>query len=217
MIGIIYNLKTAYGLVNETDFYKDCKLLRYIYCVMLVVQISVSYVCFVLRDYTQFALIFYLAWISTIALVDYFTGYVYTKMKTAIYIPVAVCVILLLICDNGYVYIVEMTVSVVICTGILKFMEKTCVIGGGDVDVLIIGAVFISFVQIYNTVPGVCFIVHNVFECLITNMALFSLAGFLFAARYILSVNFKKMTLKADKPFVPSIYMAAVLYYILLF
>jgi len=212
MIGILYNVKTAYNLIQEIN-----RNTKRVYSVILIFQIITSYACVFLKEYTQAAIIFYLAWINTIALVDYYTGYVYAKMKNMIYIPVAMCIILLFLCDNGYVYIIEISSIFFVCMVLLKFMEKTCGLGGGDVDVLLIGTIFISFFKIYKTTADVNNIIHIVYGCLITNFAIFSVAGLLFAVRYIFSVDLKKFILKDNKPFVPSIYMASVLYYILHF
>ncbi len=217
MTGILFNIKMAYTLIEKSDSYIFSVKIKYIYRSVLVMQIIISYACFLLKDYNNSAIMIYLSWLNTIAIVDYYTGYVYTNMKYMIYIPGAIYLMILFLCDNGYVYIIEMAVTLLICMFLLKLMEHTCGLGSGDVDVLLIGTIFMSFVKIYNTTSDMSMVIHIVYECLLTNTVLFSVAGFLFAIRYILLINFRKMTLKNSKPFVPSIYMASVLYYILLF
>ena len=56
-------------------------------------------------------------------------------------------------------------------------------------------------------------VTYIVINNIITNMFYISFSGFLFFIRYIGTIKLKKLSLKERKPFIPSIYMAGVIFF----
>ena len=65
----------------------------------------------------------------------------------------------------------------------------------------------------YN--EGVLDITYIVMDNVIANMFLISFSGFLFFVRYIGIIKLRKLTLKEKRPFIPSIYMAEIIFFVI--
>ena len=206
MIGLIYNIIAAKRLIKKCTI----KCLYVCSAVMFICGIFAA----VSKDYFTAVYILYLIWLMVIAYFDYYTGYVYVKMEYAVITPVILCIICLFNTSYHKEYIESLAVSVCIISALLKIGSKAGWFGEGDSDVLICSSVFMSArTALYN--EGVLDITYIVMDNVIANMFLISFSGFLFFVRYIGIIKLRKLTLKEKRPFIPSIYMAEIIFFVI--
>lgn len=207
MIGLIYNIIAAKKILQKNSTIKClyvCSAVMFIFGVFAAVS----------SDYFTAVYILYLMWLMVIAYVDYYTGYVYVKMEYAVIAPVILCIICLFNTSYNKEYIEGLAVSVCIISALLKIVSKAGWFGEGDSDVLICSSIFLSVGTALHD-EGVSDVVYIVMDNIIANMFFISFSGFLFFIRYIGIIKLKKLSLKEKKPFIPSIYMAGVIFFII--
>mgnify|MGYP006920895741 CR=1 FL=1 len=204
MIGLLYNLAEAKKIVNKNSMMKW----MYIYS---AVKLAAVVIAAFTSNYYAAVYILYLMWLMVMAYVDYYTGYVYVKMEYAVMVPELLCILCLMCSQNSKEYIEATAVSVCMVSVLLKVSSKAGWFGEGDCDVLICSSVFLSTgTALYS--EGAAEAVHIIMDSMVVNMLYISISGFLFLLRYIKSVKLKTFSLKARKPFIPSIYMTGVVF-----
>lgn len=205
MTGLIYNIIAAKKILPQND---TIKCLYVCYAVMFISMVP----AIVSSNYFTAVYILYLMWLMVMAYVDYYTGYVYVKMEYAVIAPVILCIICLFNSSYNKEYIEALALSVCIISALLKISSKAGWIGEGDIDVLICSSVFLSAgTALHN--EGISDVACIVMDNIITNMFYISFSGFLFFIRYIGTIKLKKLSLKERRPFIPSIYMAGVIFF----
>jgi len=205
MAGLIYNIIAAKKILPQNS------IIRCLYVCSAVMFISVVLAA-VYSDYFTSVYILYLMWLMVMASVDYYTGYVYVKMEYAVIVPVILCIISLFNTSYNKEHIEALAISVCIISALLKISSKAGWFGEGDSDVLICSSVFLSAgTALHN--GEISDVTYIVMDNIITNMFYISFSGFLFFIRYIGTIKLKKLSLKERKPFIPSIYMAGVIFF----
>lgn len=205
MAGLIYNIIAARKILPKND---AIKCLYVCYAVMFISMVP----AIVSSNYFTAVYILFLMWLMVMAYVDYYTGYVYVKLEYSVIAPVILCIICLFNTSYNKEHIEALAISVCIISALLKISSKAGWIGEGDIDVLICSSVFLSAgTALHN--GGISDVTYIVVDNIITNMFYISFAGFFFFVRYIGFIKIKKLSLKERKPFIPSIYMAEVIFF----
>lgn len=151
---------------------------------------------------------YYLTWLMQIAYTDYRTGYVYSRMTLTGLIPLICSIVLLGSCDifsvSGCIVSDGMLILIV------YLMGRISCIGAGDVDILIIGVCFNSVYYVLKGIRGI----YNLVMC---NICYVYGALLLFIIIHISKINWKKLRLDRNRPFVPCIYAASLILGVIIF
>lgn len=205
MTGLLYNISEAKKKVDRDDMVKWLYIFSAVKLVVFILAVLSS-------EYARALYILYLMWLMVIAYVDYYTGYVYVKMEYAVIGPAILCLICLMCTQQGSEYTTALMVSVCIMAVLLKLCSKAGWFGEGDSDVLIFTSVFLSSkVALYNSNADT---VHIIMDSIVVNMLYISVSGLLFIIRYIGCIKPGSLSLRMRKPFVPSIYMVGILFFV---
>lgn len=198
---------------------------RYMLCSAIICFPVVVY-CILFSRVFDAVYVVYLLWLMTISYVDYITGYVYRIMEYMATVLISFGLLLSSArCHDYYRDPVSVKGQFVLLEGILGicigvaifimlilFLGKLGCIGLGDVEILFV-VVFMMTCRMINT-DSQCIIngsVHAIVSVVLSQIQFLYIVILLFILRYRKSINFRRLRLDRSRPFVPSIYMAAVI------
>lgn len=209
---IMINMYFAYKILFDIDRAAVSKKAAGFICAIMMCECINAYFAAFYYGLWVYGAVLYLAWLKTIALVDYYTGYVYLNMLIMSVLPLIILLVYVIIACSKRV-ILSIIISSFIVWILLKLLQCLGGMGEGDVDVLFINSIFLSCITVIGNNNEIKGAAGYIIEMFITNMMFMSVASFLFAVRNIKKISIKKMSLKTERPFVPSIYMTAVLFF----
>ncbi len=209
-LGVLFNIAMSCKILHKDDHAVwKCHMAWYLLICTAVYMVSGVYFV-VCGDIYTFSFIYYLSWLMVMAYIDHHTGYVYDCMEYAVIFPVVLSAASMYDMHGNKECAVSFIVSVLVYYAAVRIMSHLGCMGEGDGDVLIFNSLMMTpgmLKDIYTTGKAG----YAVMECIIGNMAFMMLALFLFTIKNIKYLKLKNLSLKERRPFLPSIYMAAVL------
>lgn len=209
-MGILFNIAMTCRILHKKDHtIWRCHMVWYLgICTALYMSAGIYFLC--LGDIYSFLRIYYLSWLMVMAYVDYRTGYVYNCMEYTVIFPLLLCLVCIYNTKDCSMYAAVFGVAEVIYAVVIQIFTHMGCMGEGDRDILIVNSVIMS-TGIINNMDEIHTQVYMVMECIADNMVFSMLASGLFVIRNIRYIKLKKLRLKKSRPFLPSIYMAAVI------
>lgn len=176
----------------------DVRVRIAVYIIMCIGMLG----CILNCKYAGCIMIYYGIWLMQLAYVDYYTGFVYDCMVYS-GIPIVIAA-LLYICINYREAVIPIMVAVM-CTIIPLIIAGIIgCIGGGDEEVMVIGAVLNTLWFVENGYM-------NTFEILLQNYIVIYIGILVFVIRYCRCIEWRRCRLKKAYPFLPSVFMADVI------
>lgn len=190
MIGILFTIIMMFKIIRTEELKcnnKDTFIISFLAVAVLIINLICSVVC-KNASYYIYSLCF--SWLLLLAYIDKMCGYVYEAMEYCGGI-ITVLSILEIILRYKEDALVKLTILLLFVL-IFYVLAKLNIFGAGDADVLAV--VFTVFSEMY------------------VNILLYYISLLLFIIRYFKEIIMNRGRLKGGKPFVPSIYMAYVLF-----
>lgn len=213
-MGVLFNIIMSCKILHKDDHtIWKCHMVWYMLICTFVYMSAGIYELHMGNIYC-FSYIYYLSWLMVMAYIDYYTGYVYNCMEYAVIIPLIISVLSLYGSCFEYMHIVCLIVPVLVYSVVVGIMSHMGCMGEGDRDVLIFNSVIIT-VGVIKESCNINSAAYLITEGLFANMMFTTAASVMFIIRNIRYIRLKKLALRERRPFLPSIYMAAVLFFLI--